>query len=1015
MDLRIRVLGPVELHADRQIDALGSAKERILLAALAFDAGRPVPADTLVDRLWGDGSAPARPRANLHTYVARIRRRLRDLGSDEYLVPRTHSYTLDLDPERVDCHRFQNLAAQARALADRGADRQALRLLDEADALWHGEPLAGLPGLWPEHVRGILAERRLAARLTRADVELRAGHYADLVPDLTALSDDHPTDEALAARLMTAAYGCGRLADALRVYDSVRRRLAEDLGSDPGEALTRLHRLILGGAPVESLPARPEPAVSAPHTLPSHAELVGRERELAAIVRYAATAAPRHVIALQTVSGMAGVGKTTLALHAAEHLTPRYPDGLVHLDLRTHAPGQHPLTETSALTTLIRAFGVPASSLPGDLDGLATLWRGLLSDRRAIVILDDVRDAAQLRSLLPGPSPSLVLVTSRRRLTGLPGLHSIELDVLPAGDAVALFRSVAGGERTGQTNEVADVVRLTGYLPLGIELVAGRLASRPTWTTAHLLRRLTQSPGRLREIRDGTGGEIAAAFEISFRALESGHQKVFRFLGLRFGPTIDAYAVAALADLPLDDAEDILESLLDSHLIQEPATERFTLHDLLGEYARALVMSEESDTDRAEAVSRLLDFCLQAADSADRIAYPRRLRTDRARLAGRRLPSWADSAAARDWLAAERIGLMAAERHCRTTGHPREAALLASALAAFLDDEGHSTEAWRMHAAAAEHWGAAQDAHRETHALIDLGNALTACNRYQEARTAYTRALNNADTRTDTEASAEALHQLGILYWHLGELPQALSHQCRTLTLHESTGDEWQIARCHSNLGITHLYMGNFEDSKESFDAALAGFRRSMDMRRYARTLNNLSDLNLHIGKKSVARDLLQESLRIFGDMKIPWEKAATQANLAATMESPQDLTEILDLYQDSFSTFRRLGDRRNAADTLRAMGEALHSAGRFTEAADQHRHALEMAHSVGATSEAAQALHGLALAEQQLGQMEAAEAHLVEAITLTERTGAASEAAKARESLAKLRGAQKTDSPGGT
>ncbi|WP_416967707.1 tetratricopeptide repeat protein [Streptomyces sp. 4F14] len=1005
----------MELHADRQIDTLGSAKERILLAALALDAGRPVPTDTLVDRLWDDGTAPARPRANLHTYVARLRRRLRDLGAEDHLVPRTHSYALDLDPERVDCHRFQDLAAQARTLADRGADRQSLRLLDEADTLWRGEPLAGLPGLWPEHARGVLTERRLAARLTRADLELRAGHYADLVPDLTALSAAHPTDEALAVRLMTATYGCGRLADALRVYDTVRRRLAEDLGADPGEALTRLHHLILNGAPAESLPVRPEPTVTAPHILPSHAELVGRERELAAIVRYAATAAPRHVIALQTVSGMAGVGKSVLAMHAASHLTPRYPDGLVHLDLRTHAPGQQPLTETSALTTLIRAFGVPTSSLPGDLDGLATLWRGLLGDRRAIVILDDVRDAPQLRSLLPGPSPSLVLVTSRRRLTGLPGLHSIELDVLPTDDAVALFRSVAGRERTGQTNEVTDIVRLTGHLPLGIELVAGRLASRPAWTTTHLLRRLTQSPGRLREIRDGTGGEIAAAFDISFRALEPKEQRAFRFLGLRFGPTIDAYAVAALADLPLDDAEDILDALLDSHLILEPAAERFALHDLLAEYARTLVMSEESDTDRAEAISRLVDFSLQAADSADRATYPRRLRINHSPATTHRLPPWTDPTAARDWLAAERIGLMAAERHCRTTGHPHEAALLASALAAFLDDEGHSAESWRMHAAAAEHWHTTQDPHRESHSLIDLGNALTACGRYQEARTAYVRALAGAEACTDTEASAEALHQLGILHWHLGELPQALARQSRTLALRESTGDEWQIARCRSNLGITHLYLGNFEDSQENFDAALSGFRRSMDMRRYARTLNNLSDLNLRTGKKSTARDLLQESLSIFGDMEIPWEKAVTQANLAATMESPQDLTEMLDLYQDSFSTFRRLGDRRNAADTLHAMGEAFHSAGRFTEAADRHRHALETAHGVGATTEAAQALHGLALAEQQLGQTEAAEAHLVEAVALAERTGAARETAKARESLAKLRGTPGTDSPGRT
>ncbi|MHC5908095.1 BTAD domain-containing putative transcriptional regulator [Streptomyces sp. S6] len=1009
MDLRIRVLGSVELHGNQQIETLGSTKDAVIIGCLALDAGRPVSTDALVQRLWDD-TPPARPLANLYTYIARIRRRLRDVDAEGCLVQRAHGYLLDIDPDHVDSHRFHHLLTQARALSDRGADQQALSLLSEAETLWRGEPLAGLPGLWAENIRGVLTERRLSAQLIRADIGLREGHFADLVPDLTALADDHPADEAIAARLMTAAYGCGRLADALHVYDTIRRRLTEELGADPGEALTRLHHLILNGVPVDTLLNRPEPTVAAPRTLPSHAELVGRKAELAEIVRHATqVSAPRHIIALQTVSGMAGVGKTLVALHAAENLAPHYPDGLLHLDLRTHSPGQQPLTITSALTALVRAFGVPASSLPADPDALAALWRGLLDSRRAVLILDDVRDTEQLRALLPGPSPSLVLVTSRRRLTGLPGLRSVELDVLPTTDAIALFRSVAGHERTEQANEVADIVRLTGHLPLGIELVAGRLASRPTWTTAHLLRRLTRSQDRLREIRDGARGSIAAAFDISFRALASEERKVFRFLGLRLGPTIDAYAVAALADLPYDTAESILESLLEAHLIQEPATERFTLHDLLGEYARTLALSEESASAREQAVFRLAEFSLQAADAADRLAYPRRLRADRAHPSDRSLPHWTDAASARDWLAAERIALMAAERHCRTSGHPREAALLASSLAAFLDDDGHSTESWRMHAAAAEHWRDISDRHHEVHALIDLGNSLTSCNRYDEALTAYTRALAGAETTSDTEATAETLHQLGTLYWHLGELPEALSYQARTLALHTETGDRWQIARCQNNMGITHLYLGNFTKSEENFEAALTGFR-SMDMYRYACTLNNLSDLRLHTGKSPAARELLHESLAILGEMKIPSEIAVTQVNLANTMESPRDLTEMLDLYQDSLGIFRRLGARKNAAETLHAMGTAFHAAKRFAEAADRHSHALEMARSVGASHQAAQALHALALAEQELGQSEAAETHLTEAITLADRTGAAHEAAGARTSLAHLRKRRGTD-----
>ncbi|MGA4846012.1 AfsR/SARP family transcriptional regulator [Streptomyces sp. G5(2025)] len=289
MEIGIRVLGNVALEYDGRIDLLGSAKERLVLAALALDAGRPVSLDSLIHRLWDD-SPPAKPRAGLHTYAARIRRRLRESAGDGLLVQRAHTYLLDVRPEQVDCHRFEQLAARSRALtdgADAANDNAALALLREAAGLWHGEPLAGLGGPWAESIRESLAQKRLAAQLTRIGAELRLGHYAELVPDIAALLERHPDDETLAAQLMTATYGCGRQAEALHVYESVRRRLRERLGTDPGETLTRLHRLVLNGAPTHQLLPRHEPAATAPHTLPRHAELVGRQAELAAITRAA--------------------------------------------------------------------------------------------------------------------------------------------------------------------------------------------------------------------------------------------------------------------------------------------------------------------------------------------------------------------------------------------------------------------------------------------------------------------------------------------------------------------------------------------------------------------------------------------------------------------------------------------------------------------------------------------------------------------------------------------------------
>nr|WP_241267173.1 BTAD domain-containing putative transcriptional regulator [Streptomyces scabichelini] len=1002
----IHMLGPVELCRDQRSVVLGSPKESLLLVALAFDAGRPVALDSLIHRLWDD-APPARPRASLHSYVARIRRRLRDLDVGECLVQRAHAYTLDVRPDQVDYHRFRQLAAQARSLTDDGQDSQALDLLGDATALWRGEPLAGLPGLWAETLREVLSEKRLAAELTRIGIELRRGHFAEVAADVPALLEQHPTDETLAGQLMTAAYGSGRQADALRIYGAVRRRLREDLGTDPGEPLQRVHSLVLHGAPVQELVPRPEPAVAAPRTLPSHAELVGRREELATISRRASawSTAPSSlgtVIALQAVSGMAGIGKTLIALHAARSLGPEFPDGQLYLDLRAHSPGQEPLTAQAALTSLLRVLGVPATTLPDHLDGLVGLWRTLLSTRRAIIVLDDAVGPEQLRPLLPGASPSLVIVTSRRRITGLPGVQSIQLDVLPPEDAIALFRKVAGEDRTRQTNEVAEIVRLSGYLPLAVELAAGRLLSRPAWTTAHLLQKLIPGRSRLTELRDGSR-EIARAFEISYQTLTSEERTVFRTLGLRLGPDFDAFTIAALGDLTVGSAERFLDALLDAHLIQEPTPERYTVHDLLGEYSRTLAAVEDSEADREAAVHRLVDFYIQASDAADRLLHPRRLRPEVPHPSPRPVPAWPDAQAARRWLATERAGLLAAESHCRTNGRPHEAALLAGTLADFLDEEGHWTEARYMHEAAAHHWSTVGEQQAEVYALIDLGTALSHCGRYREADAAHRRALKGAQDIGDTEARAEALHRLGVLHWNAGQLSEALAHQQETLALRLLSGDVWQIARSRNNLGITHLYLGNLESARENFDAALTGFHASGDMREAAHVLNNLSDLHLRTGNTQYARILLQEALDVLTDCGSPADLAITRINLAGSMTSPSELNEMLDLYRDSLTTFRRLGDRRNAAITQHGMGLALHAAGRFHDAAAHHRRALDLAASIGAAHEEAQALHGLGASEHRLGQSDSAARHIAAAIEIADRIGAAGEAAQARDSLAAL------------
>ncbi|MGW0732047.1 tetratricopeptide repeat protein [Streptomyces sp. NPDC002851] len=1014
MEWGIRILGPVELRIDGRGDRLGSAKERLTLAALALDAGRPVPLDALIQRLWDD-EPPAKPRSSLHVYAARLRKRLRAAGLDRHLIQQAHTYTLDLPPGHVDWHRFQELGDRARARVDADDDSGAHELLTAAEQLWRGEPLAGLTGLWADRTRSTLAEKHLAARITRLSIELRRGHFAEAAPDIAALLEQHPYDETLAGLLIVADYGRGRQAEALRLYETVRRRLRADLGTEPGQALSRLHRLILKGAPVRELLTPTSPTPKAPRTLPSHAELVGREAELDALLRAAAprsavaTAAPTGtVIALQAISGMAGVGKSLLALHAARRLAEHYPDGQIHLDLRAHSPGQEPLPPKAALAALLRMLGVTAAALPQHRDELITLWRTLLSTRRVVIVLDDVADAEQLRPLLPGSSPSVMIVTSRRRLTGLPGVRPLFLDTLPRQDAVALFRSLAGQERTRSVGEVTEIVRLSGQLPLAIELAAERLVSRPSWTTAHLLRRLSQGDGRLAEIRDGSR-EMARAFEVSYQALSPAERSVFRLLGLRLGPDVDLCAAAALADLPLDRTERIIEVLLDAHLIREPSPERYAFHDLLGEYSRSLVIAEDPPEARDLAVRRLIDFYVEASAAADRTAYPRRPRPALTRpRSTARIPSWTGPEAAKQWLSAERTGLIAAARRCHAEDLPREAALLADAVAGFLNEEGYSAEAQHLSEFAVHHWSSTGDRQAEIHARLDLATALSRRSRYEQALSTAGRALDAARELADPRAEAEALHLLGVLNWHTGRLTDALAHQNRAYALRVRAGDRLQIARAQNNLGIFHLFLGNHEESDRRFNAALSGFRALGDSHEEARVLNNLSDLHQQQGDRKTSRDFLNRALEILRDTGNASERAITQVNLADTMTSPDELDTMLDLYRDSLATFRRIGDLRNAAITLHGMGGALCAAGRYGPAAEHHRRALELARGIGAATEESQALHGLGEAERRAGEHAAAARHLTGALRIADRIGAAAQATAVRASLAELEGAKK-------
>lgn len=1046
--MEIYVLGPICLGTREHRVGLGSDKERCVLASLALSAGRPVALETLVDRLWDDGP-PAKARESVHTYVSRVRKAIRTAGAATapLITQHAHTYTLAIAPDRVDWHRFKQLATQARVHSDDGNDAAAAALLHEAEALWDEEALAGLPGLWPERIRARLAEERLGAATSRVAAELRLRRFHGAVGPLSSLIAQHPHDELLLEYLMLAYYGCGRHADALRVYQDARRRLREELGADPSDQLTRIHQQILRRTPLPELipyPAEPRPApaptpatapapaqepaarpagprhdgapAAAPRNLPRHTALVGRHAEMRRLcgavdgtVGDPAGAGPApSVIALEAISGMAGVGKTAVAVTAADRLAERFPDGQWYLDLCAHARVQDPLTVGAALAILLRRLGVAPDAIPGEVEERTALWRTLLAHKRAVVILDDAAGTDQVRPLLPDSgSPSLVIITSRRHLAGLPGAHWLALDVLPPDDATALFRKFAGQERTRDATAVDHIVQLCGYLPLAIEIAANRFNARPSWTLATLRERLSRGPGRLGELRDGYY-EIARAFEMSYQTLTATQQTVFRRLALHLGAEFGPQAASALVDLPVEETERLLESLLHCHLLQEPTPHRYRFHDLLGEFARALAFSEDTEEEREGAIRRLVDFYLHAADAADCLLYPRRIRLPRLDSgATTPLPALRHADDAKEWLTLERSNLLTAERQARTHGPADRAAMLSHVLAGFLDAECHWTDTDRMQRHAVEHWERVGDRHALCLALLDLSATHANTSRYPQAEEAARRALELARAVDALDAQADALRTLGILQWHLGRNHEALGFHRETLEIHLRSGDTLALARCENNIAIALLYLGKHQDALKHFTNAIKNFRLAGDDRNAAKCINNLGDLHMRTGNADLAKSSYEEALALATALGSLADQVTTQANLAGLLlasSNPHDITSGLDMYQECLFTFRRLGDRRNEANTLIGIGTAHHRLGHYTEAAGHHAKALELARGIGAAHEEAQALHLLGTAEAALGNLGGAAGHVEMSIALADRIQALEQKARAMDALAEVR-----------
>jgi DNA-binding SARP family transcriptional activator len=630
------VLGPVEVWVDgRQADA-GHARQRAVLAVLLLDAGRVVPLDVLIDRVWGE-DPPRSVRNIVYGYVARLKALIASGQDPGVSLSRcTGGYVLRAEAEHVDAGRFRRLVTEAAAAAEDG--ERAAAALGRAVALWRGPALAGLDSPWLNAMRATLELERSAAMLDLGDIRLRRGEHAALAGELTGQAAAAPADERLIGQLMLALYRCGRQAEALRWYEQTRRHLADELGTDPGPALAALHQQILRAdralaAPAAAVPAaepdaraaliRP-PAAPVPRELPADVSaFTGRAAELRRLdeLTGGATRAGRASAAvISAVSGTAGVGKTALAVHWAHRAAGMFPDGQLHVNLRGYDPAQ-PLTSAGALAVFLRALGVPDDDIPAGEDRRAASYRSLLAGKRMLVVIDNARTADQVRPLLPGTAACAVVVTSRDSLAGLvarDGAARVDLDLLPLDDAVGLLRELIGARADAEPAAAAELAGQCSRLPLALRVAAELAAARPGIPLADLTCELADEQRRL-DLLDADGDQrtaVRSVFSWSYRHLDTAVARAFRLTSRHPGPDFDSPAAAALTGCTVDQTRRALDTLARAHLVHPTGPDRYGMHDLLRAYGRRLADAEEGEQRVREALARLADHYVHAAAGA---------------------------------------------------------------------------------------------------------------------------------------------------------------------------------------------------------------------------------------------------------------------------------------------------------------------------------------------------------------------------------------------------------------
>jgi DNA-binding SARP family transcriptional activator len=938
--VRFRVLGPLEIRADETWAGISAPKWRSLLAALLINAGQVVPTDRLILEVWGD-SPPARATNLVSVYALRLRRLLGD-ENGQILRTRAPGYQLLAGQQDVDALCFDELVTEGRQALAAGEMPRAAALLAGALGLWHGSAFVDVPpSALVTAEAGRLERARLDALELRIEADIGCGRHAQVIPELSRLTTEQPMREGLWGLLMRALDGAGRHAEALAAYSKARDAIADELGVDPGERLQRLFEQILtedagrhGGAAATPVMPAPQPAVPPPPEPPRQlpagiTDFTGRVRDLELLSQLLPGAADDSgAVKVALVTGAGGLGKTTLAVHAAHRLRPHFPDGQLYANLLGATP--QPLAPADVLARFLRDLGVPGEQIPVDEDERAALMRTRLTGRRVLMLLDNARDSAQVRPLLPGSASCAVMVTTRHRLPGLATTRLVDLDVLGKEDALALFASIVGTGRVAAEPAATDeVLAACAGLPLAIRIAGARLAARPGWTVATLASKVHSEQRRLDELRAGDLA-VRATFEVSFASLPGlpdteriDPAGAFRLLGLWAGPTISLPAAAALFGQPGGDTEDALEELVDAHLLESPAPGVYRFHDLLRVYAAERSRSEPPAS-RQQALRRILTWYLHTAEAAARIISPHYTRVTLGEPPDAvRPPDFSSLEEALGWCESERVNLVAATRQASDSGMHDIAWRLPAAAMRFFYRRSHWVDWITTHQtglAAARELG---DRQAEARMLHNLG-MVHGLQRREEAIGFFEQAMAIHRELDDHAGEARAATGLATAFFHVGRFQDALDAGRRSLLLQRAAGDRHGEGIALGDLGCASGELGLIDDAISFHQQALTIFRELGDTDAEADSLTELAGVYLVMGRIGPALDCLDRSLAIRRDIRDRYGEAVTLQLLGQAMRQGGQAGDALGPMTEAQRIFDELGDHRQAAEIRSLLDELL-------------------------------------------------------------------------------------------